>query len=41
MFSDTFAGIEPSGAPLFIVAQIIGALCAVAVMNFVYPKDGA
>ncbi|MFZ0772283.1 MAG: aquaporin [Candidatus Sulfotelmatobacter sp.] len=26
--SDTFAGIRPSDAPLFIVAQIAGALCA-------------
>jgi len=39
MFSDTFAGIEPSSAPLFIVAQIIGTLLAITVMNFVYPKD--
>ena len=38
MFSDTFAGIEPSSAPLFIVAQIIGAVLAVSVMNFVYPE---
>jgi glycerol uptake facilitator-like aquaporin len=39
MFSDTFAGIEPSSAPLFIVAQVIGALAAIMVMNFVYPRQ--
>ena len=27
-FSDTFTGISPGHAPMFIVAQIIGALCA-------------
>ena len=28
MFSDTFAGIEPSSVPLFLVMQILGALLA-------------
>lgn len=38
MFSDTFAGIKPAGAPLFIVAQVVGALAAIGVMNYVYPS---
>ena len=35
--SDTFAGIEPSSAPLFVVAQVIGASGAILVMRSVYP----
>jgi len=38
MFSDTFAGIAPAGAPLFVVAQLVGGLFAVVVMNYVYPS---
>jgi glycerol uptake facilitator-like aquaporin len=42
-FSDTFAGIRPQDAPGFIVAQFIGALAALAVCGWLYPKraDGA
>ena len=32
--SDTFAGIAPSSAPAFIVAQLVGALVAVAAMGW-------
>ena len=32
--SDTFAGIDPTHVPLFIVAQLIGAVCALVVCNF-------
>ena len=39
MFSDTFAGIEPSSAPMFIVMQIIGLVPAVLLIRFVYPQD--
>lgn len=39
MFSDTFAGIEPSSAPMFIVMQIIGLVAAVLLIRFVYPQD--
>jgi glycerol uptake facilitator-like aquaporin len=38
-FSDTFAGIRPASAPAFVVAQIVGALLAVAVIRVVYPKQ--
>ena len=30
-FSDTFAGINPAHAPMFILMQLIGCLCALAV----------
>ncbi|WP_419850074.1 MIP/aquaporin family protein [Candidatus Poriferisocius sp.] len=39
MFSDTFAGIEPSSAPMFIVMQIAGLVAAVLLIRFVYPQD--
>lgn len=39
MFSDTFAGIEPSSAPMFIVMQIVGLVAAVLLIRFVYPQD--
>ena len=35
--SDTFAGIDPGSAPLFIVMQLIGALLAVGFVRVVYP----
>jgi glycerol uptake facilitator-like aquaporin len=37
MFSDTFAGIAPTGAPAFIAAQIAGGLLAVAAVHTLYP----
>ncbi|HVX21299.1 MAG TPA: aquaporin [Acidimicrobiales bacterium] len=37
MFSDTFAGIAPSSAPVFIGAQVVGAGVAVAVIKTLYP----
>ncbi|MDE0066046.1 MAG: aquaporin family protein [Acidimicrobiaceae bacterium] len=37
MFSDTFAGIEPSSAPMFIVMQLIGLVLAVGLIRFLYP----
>ncbi len=41
MFSDTFAGIEPASAPMFIVMQIFGALISVGLIQvlFVTPVD--
>lgn len=39
MFSDTFAGIEPSSAPMFIVMQLVGLVAAVLLIRFVYPAD--
>jgi glycerol uptake facilitator-like aquaporin len=34
--SDTFAGIAPSGVPLFIAAQIIGALVGLRCVGLLY-----
>ena len=35
--SDTFAGIEPSSAPMFIVMQVVGTGVAVGVLRFLFP----
>ena len=37
MFSNSFAGIAPSSAPLFVAAQVAGGLVAVAVIKLLYP----
>jgi arsenate reductase len=39
MLSDSFAGIKPSSAPMFIVMQVIGALIAYGLIRFLYPRD--
>ena len=39
--SDTFAGIEPASAPMFIVMQVIGALIAVGAVWVLYPREEA
>jgi glycerol uptake facilitator-like aquaporin len=36
-FSDTYAGIAPAGVLAFIVAQIVGALVAVALARWLWP----
>ena len=36
--SDTFAGIEPSGAPAFIAAQLVGMLMAVGLSRWLWPS---
>jgi hypothetical protein len=38
--SDTFAGIEPSAAPAFILAQLIGMLAAVKLSGWLWPSTG-
>jgi glycerol uptake facilitator-like aquaporin len=38
MFSDTFAGIAPSSAPLFIAAQLGGGIAGVLLIRFLYPS---
>jgi glycerol uptake facilitator-like aquaporin len=38
MFSDTFAGIAPSSAPVFIGAQIVGGLLAFGLIKVIYPS---
>ena len=35
--TNTFAGIKPSSAPMFIVMQVAGALVAIALARFWYP----
>ena len=35
--SDTFAGIQPSDVPLFIVAQLAGALTATVLFRWLVP----
>ena len=37
MFSDTFAGIAPSSAPVFIAAQAGGGIAGVIIIRFLYP----
>jgi arsenate reductase len=37
MLSDTFAGIAPSSAPVFIAAQVGGGIAGVAVIRLLYP----
>ena len=37
MLSDTFAGIAPSSVPMFVVMQVLGALGAVALAQFLFP----
>ena len=39
MFSDTFAGIEPASAPMFIVAQLIAVGVAVGAIRFLTPTS--
>jgi glycerol uptake facilitator-like aquaporin len=38
MLSNSFAGIEPSSAPMFILMQLIGAGLAAALIGFLYPR---
>lgn len=37
--SDSFAGIKPSSAPLFIVMQLVGAAVAYGLIRFLYPHN--
>jgi glycerol uptake facilitator-like aquaporin len=44
MFSDTFAGIAPASVPMFVVMQVLGGACALALVRLMYPapsKDPA
>ncbi|HZC39843.1 MAG TPA: aquaporin, partial [Streptosporangiaceae bacterium] len=38
MFSNTFAGIAPASAPLFIAAQVAGGVAAVGLVRALYPR---
>jgi glycerol uptake facilitator-like aquaporin len=35
--SDTFAGIKPASAPMFIVVQLVGAVLAFGLIRYLYP----
>jgi glycerol uptake facilitator-like aquaporin len=37
MLSDTFAGIAPASVPMFLIMQLVGGLCAAAVVHVLYP----
>lgn len=37
--SNTFAGIKPSSAPMFVAMQSVGLAVGVALVKFLYPKD--
>jgi glycerol uptake facilitator-like aquaporin len=39
MFSDTFAGIDPSSAPMFIAMQVLGGALGFAVVRVMYPAS--
>ena len=39
--SDTFAGIAPSSAPMFIVMQLVGAAVAYALIRVLFPRPAA
>ena len=40
-FSDSFAGIAPASAPLFIVSQLLGALSAMVFFGWLLPRKQA
>jgi glycerol uptake facilitator-like aquaporin len=37
MFSNTFAGIAPSSAPIYIAAQVVGGIVAIGLVMLLYP----
>jgi glycerol uptake facilitator-like aquaporin len=37
MFSDTFAGIAPTSVPGYVVAQLVGGVCAILAIRALYP----
>jgi arsenate reductase len=39
--SDSFAGIDPGSAPMFIVMQLVGTLLAFALIRFLFPTPAA
>jgi arsenate reductase len=41
MLSDTFAGIKPSSAPMFILMQLVGALLAFGLIRFIFVPKAA
>ena len=41
MLSDTFAGIAPASVPGFIAAELVGAVLAIALVLWLYPRREA
>jgi len=44
MFSDTFAGIDPASAPMFVAMQVLGGAVGLGFVQLMYPataKDPA
>lgn len=41
MFSNTFAGIAPSSAPQFVLAELLGGVLAVVAIRYLYPSKEA
>jgi arsenate reductase len=39
--TDTFAGIEPASAPMFVAMQLVGAAFAVVLVRYLYPNDAS
>jgi arsenate reductase len=37
--SDSFAGIKASSAPMFIVMQLVGAVLAIGLIRFLFPRE--
>jgi glycerol uptake facilitator-like aquaporin len=37
MFSNTFAGIAPSSAPLFVAAEVVGGVVSIVLIKVLYP----
>jgi glycerol uptake facilitator-like aquaporin len=38
MFSDTFAGIAPASAPMFVLMQLVGGAVAAGLVHVLYPR---
>lgn len=36
--SDTFAGIAPASIPGFLIAEVVGAVCAVGLISLLFPR---
>ena len=39
MFSDTFAGIDPSSVPMFVLMQLVGGAIALGLVTLLYPQE--
>jgi arsenate reductase len=41
MFSDTFAGIDPSSVLMFVLMQVVGGALGLALVRFLWPHTPA